>query len=100
MNGGFLVLVFLASRVMFVPSSIAIYAAQYHQWDVMQALGTMKRVCHLGNALQFSFQLYWFVLLLRLSASVVRGWAANENGSSAASVVRGRGWAKGRSERT
>ena len=73
-NGAVLVFLFLASRVMFVPITVTIYAAQYHQWDVLQALRHMRAVCHLANALQLGLQTYWFVLLLRLAVRVVRGW--------------------------
>lgn len=73
-NGAFLIFLFLASRVMFVPITVTIYAAQYHHWDLLQALGNMKVICHICNALQFCFQTYWFVLLVRLARSVVRGW--------------------------
>ena len=71
-NGALLVVTFLLVRVMFVPLSITFYAGQYHQWDVVQALGAMRWVCHLANSLQFFFQLYWFVQLLRLARQVVR----------------------------
>ena len=77
-NGALLIITFLASRILFVPISISIYAAQYHGWDVMQALRSMRIVCHLGNALQFCIQFYWFLLLLRMAARVVRGWLVEE----------------------
>ena len=57
-----------------MPISVSIYAAQYHRWDVMQALRSMRMICHLCNALQFCIQFYWFVLLLRMAARVVGGW--------------------------
>lgn len=72
-NGALLVITFLLVRVMFVPLSISFYAGQYHQWDMVQALGAMRWICHLANFIQFAFQLYWFVQLLRLARQVVRG---------------------------
>lgn len=75
LNGALLVMVFLIVRVFFVPITVSIYAAQYHNWNLFQALGTMKPICHLCNFLQFSFQFYWFVLLVRLTGAVVRSWS-------------------------
>lgn len=74
-NGALLILVFLLVRTLFVPISVSIYAAQYHHWDLLRALGSMKWICHTCNLMQFSLQLYWFVLLLRLAVGVVRGWS-------------------------
>ena len=74
LNGALLILFFLVFRVLFVPITVTIYAAQYHQWDVVQALGRMTRICHLCNAIQFCLQLYWFVCLLQLAARVVGRW--------------------------
>lgn len=73
-SGAFLIIVFLVARIMNVPITVTIYAAQYHKWDLLQALSSMKTICHIGNAIQFSLQMYWFVLLLRLAVRVVRGW--------------------------
>jgi hypothetical protein len=72
LNGALLILLFLTSRVMFVPITVTIYAAQYHQWNLVTAMSTMRVICHLGNALQCCFQTYWFVLLVGLAARVVR----------------------------
>lgn len=65
---------------MFVPINVAIYAAQYHRWDFVQALGSMRTICHVCNILQFSFQAYWFLLLLKLAAKVVSDWLHWTNG--------------------
>ena len=88
LNGALLIVVFLIVRVLFVPITVAIYAAQYHRWDIPEALGKMRGICHLCNLLQFSLQLYWFVQLLRLAGHVVRKWSepldapkANHNGT-------------------
>lgn len=73
-NGALLIMAFLISRVLFVPIAVSILAAQYHQWDIFKALASMTRLCHFCNFLQFSLQFYWFLLLVRLAANVVRGW--------------------------
>ena len=78
LNGALLVVVFLLVRVLFVPITVSIYAAQYHQWDIFEALGRMTRICHLCNLLQFSFQFYWFIQLVRLASSVVRSWSGQD----------------------
>ncbi len=62
-------------RVCFVPITVTIYAAQYHQWNLLEAMGRMQTICYVCNLLQFSFQLYWFVQLVRLAGQVVRGWS-------------------------
>ena len=73
-NGALLILLFLLSRVLFVPITVTIYAAQYHNWGILKALGHMRRICHLCNLIQFTLQSYWFFLLLRLAAGVLRTW--------------------------
>lgn len=85
-NGVFLILLFWASRVMFVPVTVTIYAAQYHHWDLVLALRSMRIICHIGNALQFCFQAYWFVLLVRLAWRVVGGWSTAESNKTRTST--------------
>ncbi len=73
-NGVLLILVFLLVRVLYVPLSILVFSAQYHEWRVIDALYHMRWHCHVCNLIQFLLQLYWFVSLMQLAWDVVRGW--------------------------
>ena len=67
-------MVFLIARLLNVPIAILVYTAQYHEWNVMKALATMRWMCHTGNLIQFLFMLNWFIRLLLVARNVIRGW--------------------------
>lgn len=71
-NGAVLIVVFLLVRVLNMPACFLIYAAQYHQWNLVDALAHMKWSCYAGISTVIFLQTYWFMALLKLMCGVVR----------------------------
>lgn len=58
--------VFFIVRILNVPFTLLVYAAQYHNWDIVSALLRLRIVCYIAIFLQYILQIYWFVLIIRL----------------------------------
>ena len=72
-NGAVLILVFLLVRVLNMPMCIVVYAAQYHQWSIMDTLRHLRWTCYAGIVTDVLIQGYWFISLLTLARGVIRG---------------------------
>ncbi len=54
-------------RILNIPFVLLVYAAQYHNWNIVAALRKLRVVCYVAILLQYCLQLYWFNLILRLA---------------------------------
>ena len=66
-NGFLLVFVFFVVRILNIPFVLLVYAAQYHNWNIVSALRKLKVVCYVSIILQYCLQFYWFNLIVRLA---------------------------------
>lgn len=66
-NGYLLVVAFFVVRILNIPFVILVYAAQYHNWSIMEALYHLKISCYVFIILQYCLQIYWFTLILKLA---------------------------------
>ena len=65
-NGVILLVLWILIRVLNYPLALLVYAAQYHGWNILSALGAMHAVCHLFSLLHFGFQIYWFIPIFKI----------------------------------
>lgn len=71
-NGISLVLVQLVVRVLNWPIVIVIYAAQYHQWDVVKALYSLYPLCIVSTGVWQVLEIYWFWMIIQLVAGFTK----------------------------
>ena len=67
LNGFLLVFVFFVVRILNIPFALLVYAAQYHNWDIMKAVFHLRLACYVFIILQYIMQFYWFVLIVKLA---------------------------------
>ena len=65
-NGFFLFVTYLLTRILSFPYVYYIYTQQYYHGNVMSALYSLRWCCHLGTGLGLLFQMFWFVRIVRL----------------------------------
>jgi len=65
LNGGVLVVVFFLARIANTPLTLLFYAAQHHNWSLLNAFSSMRLICHAFLAAELALQLYWFIQILR-----------------------------------
>lgn len=63
-NGAALVVVFFLVRVASTPLTLLLYSAQHHHWSPVQALYSMRFICHFMLSAELTLQLYWFLQIL------------------------------------
>jgi hypothetical protein len=66
-NGVVLLVLWFFIRVLNYPIALLLYAVQYHDWNILLALGGMGAVCHPFCLLLFGFQTYWFIQIFKIS---------------------------------
>ena len=66
-NGILLVVIFFIVRILNIPFTLTVYAAQYHSWDIVAALYHLRVVCYMFISLQYVMQIYWFCLIVKLA---------------------------------
>lgn len=71
-NGLALILVQLVVRVLNWPIVIMIYAAQYHNWDVVKALYSLYPLCIVSTTIWQILELYWFWMIIQLVAGFTK----------------------------
>lgn len=67
LNGFLLVFVFFVVRILNIPFTLMVYAAQYHSWNIVAALRRLRLVCYIAIGLQYVLQFYWFILIVKLA---------------------------------
>lgn len=65
LNGGVFVVVFFLVRITNTPLTLLFFAAQHHNWSLLNALSSMRLICHMFLAAELTLQLYWFTQILR-----------------------------------
>ena len=77
---------FFTVRILNIPFALTVYAAQYHNWEIMATLYQLRLVCYISIILQYILQIYWFILILKL---VLKGFfgMSNKDGSSDNEVI-------------
>ena len=66
-NGFLLVFVFFVVRILNIPLVLMVYAAQYHNWNIVAALQRLRLVCYVSIILQYFLQFYWFIKIVKLA---------------------------------
>ena len=71
-NGVSLVLVQLVVRVLNWPLVVVIYAAQYHNWDIVSSLYHLYPMCIIATTIWQSLEMYWFWMIIQLIAGYTK----------------------------
>lgn len=71
-NGVSVVLVQFVVRILNWPATIVVYAAQYHNWDIVAAVKSLYTLCIVCTVTWQVLEIYWFWLIIQLSAGFAR----------------------------
>ncbi len=61
-----------------MPLCVVVFAAQYHDWDLVAVLVRMRWTCYAGITVVIVMQSYWFLTLLRMAGGTIKkDWKHN-----------------------
>ena len=62
-----------------------VYAAQYHNWNLLAALRKLRLVCYVSIILQYCLQFYWFILIMKLALGSFSSFLKSQKGGTVGS---------------
>ena len=77
-NGYLLLVTFFVVRLLNIPFDVIVYAAQYHGWNIFQALLKLHLTCYVSIIIMYIMQIYWFSMIFKLAMKGLRDMRERE----------------------